>query len=87
MVSSKKKSQPLDRPGHPSFKDVILSKYDERQDDWAEVVKLRVNGIMDLPAADALYHFKCYKAFRRVPIDSSATASKPVDSCLASVIT
>lgn len=81
-----KKCQTLDRSGLPSFKDVILSKCDERQDDWAEVVKLRVNGIMDLPAADAQYHSKCYNAFRKVPIDSSATASKPVDSCLASVI-
>lgn len=81
-----KKCQTLDSPDLPSFKDVILSKCDERQDDWAEVVKLRVNGIMDLPAADAQYHSKCYNAFRKVPIDSSATASKQIDSCLASVI-
>ena len=64
-----------------------MSNCDECQDDWAEVVALWVNGVVDLPAADAQYHTKCYNDFRKVPIDSSASAScKPVDSCLAAVI-
>lgn len=57
------------------MKDVILSKCDEHQNDWAVVVKLRVNGVMDLLAADAQYHTKCYNDFRKVPIDSSASAT------------
>lgn len=51
------------------------------------IVQLRVNGVVDLLAADAQYHTKCYNDFRKVPIDSSASAScKPVDQCLAAVI-
>lgn len=64
-----------------------LAKCDERQDKWAEVVALRVNGVVDLPAADAQYHTKCYNDFRKVPLHSSGSAScKPDDSCLAAVI-
>lgn len=76
----------MERPGIPSSKDVILSKCDERQDDWARVVELRVNGIMDLPAADAQYHTKCYNDFRKVPIHHESAGCKQDDSCLAAVI-
>ena len=67
------------------MKDVILSKRDERWDDCAGVVTLRVKGMVDLSAADAQYHTMRYNDFRKVPIDSSASY-KPVDSCLAAVI-
>ena len=71
----------------PTFKDVILSKCDERQDEWAKVVQLRVNGVVDLPAADALYHVKCYNLFRKVPNDLRGNVTcKPVDDSLATVV-
>lgn len=64
-----------------------MSKCDERQDDWAGVVKLWVNDVVDLPVADAQYHTKCCNDFRKVPIDSSASVTcKPVNSCSAAVI-
>ncbi len=45
------------RPGHPTFKQVILDICDERQDDWSRMVEVRVNGAqIDLPSADAQYH-------------------------------
>ena len=79
-----KQCQTVERPGIPTFKDVILSKCDERKDEWAKVVQLRVNGVVDLPAADALYHVKCY---RKVPNDLRGNVTcKPVDDSLAAVI-
>ena len=77
-----KQCQTVERPGIPTFKDVILSKCDERQDEWANVLQLRVNGVVHLPAADALYHVKCYKLFRKVPNDLRGNVTcKPVDEC------
>ena len=82
-----KQCQTVERPGIPTFKDVILSRCDERQDEWAKVVQLRVNGVVDLPAADALYHVKCYNLFRKVPNDLRGNVTcKPVDDSLAAVI-
>ena len=77
------------RPGQPSFKQVILDICDERQDDWSRMVAVRVNGAQtDLTAADAQYHTHCYNKFRKVPKDSTKAESCKtcVDESLKSVI-
>lgn len=42
----------------------ILSKCDERGDEWAERVKRRIIGVSDLHAVDACYHKQCMVNFR-----------------------
>ena len=52
-------------PNQDSFKDVILKACEIRNDEWAEQVKLRVEGALtDLHAADAQYHKDCMSNFR-----------------------
>ena len=46
----------------PSLKS-IESKIEERDDDWANTVRIRVQNIGDLVAAEAVYHGKCYSRF------------------------
>ena len=53
-----------ERPGLPTFKDVLLDICEQRIYEWGRQVKIRFKGAMtDLPAADAQYHKKCYDDF------------------------
>jgi len=48
-----------------SFKDTILETCDQRDDEWSQEVKLRIQGaVSDLHAADAQYHKDCMSTFR-----------------------
>lgn len=48
-----------------SLKDVILKACDARNDEWAQQVRIRVEGaVSDLHAADAQYHKDCMSTFR-----------------------
>lgn len=43
-----------DRPGLPSFKDMLQDVYEQRNDEWGRVAENRVKGaLIDLPDADA----------------------------------
>ena len=53
-----------DRGGRMSFKEVILLRCNERNDEWSREVSLRVHSaISDLHAADARYHKQCRSQF------------------------
>ena len=69
-----------DRDGQGTFKHAILSVCDARNDEWANDVKLRVQGaISDLHAADARYHEDCKSSFmapRSVRAAASGTRPK-----------
>jgi hypothetical protein len=45
------------------FKDTLLQKCTERDDDWATDVRARVLSVHDLHAADAIYHHACCTNF------------------------
>ena len=55
-----------ERPGAPTFKDVILDVAEQRNE-VASRVKHNLRTIIDLPAVDAQYHKRCYSACMRVP--------------------
>lgn len=46
------------------FKDSVFKACAERNDEWAEKVKRRLECVSDLPAADAIYHQICSANFR-----------------------
>ena len=47
-------------PTQKSFKDAVLEPCDQRDDEWAHKVKLRIGGaVSDLHVADAHYHKDC----------------------------
>ena len=53
-----------DRQGKTTFKQSILAKASERDDEWARDVIIRVNGaVSDLHAADGRYHKDCHAKF------------------------
>ena len=45
------------------FKDVVLKQCRQREDEWAAEVETRLNGCVDLVAADAIYHKQCHSKF------------------------
>ena len=52
--------------GAPPFKQVVLQCCDSRNDSWSREVSMRCHGIIDLAAAEALYHVRCYDNFRKI---------------------
>ena len=51
-------------PGQKAFKEAILETCDQRGDEWAHQVRLRIQGaVSDLHAADAQYHKDCMAKF------------------------
>ena len=60
--------------------EVILTACNERNDNWAKEVELRVHGALsDLHAADARYHSDCKPAFMAPKaLQSAQTSQKPV---------
>lgn len=46
------------------FQKVILKHCDERQDAWSDDVRARLLSVIDLPAAEAVYHQTCSVNFR-----------------------
>lgn len=48
-----------------TFKEVILETCNQRNDDWSDQVRLRIQGaVSDLHAADAMYHRDCLQTFK-----------------------
>ena len=45
------------------LKQKVMDKCDSRNDDWSNEIKVRLSGIIDLHAADAVYHNQCNKNF------------------------
>ena len=45
------------------FKRRLIEACDKRSDDWGHLVRSRLLSVVDLPAADALYHHNCYFNF------------------------
>ena len=74
-----------DRGGGISFKHQIENTCDERQDQWAQEVALRISGVIDLHAADAQYHMHCYDRFCAVP-KKPPFATMPMEEAMKSVI-
>ncbi|KAG0729000.1 hypothetical protein GWK47_031251 [Chionoecetes opilio] len=63
-----------------SLKTEILAKCDERNDDWAAQVRIRVSGaISDLHAADARYHVACRTNFMSSRSTSAAVKEAQAD--------
>lgn len=59
-----------ERPDAPSFQQAILEIADQRNDDVARRLKYHLRNVIDLPAADAQYHKRCYDHFTYVPTHS-----------------
>lgn len=65
------------------YKEYIIDKCKERNDDWGSEVEMRIEGaICDLHAADARYHQECMQRFfaKREPPHSSTSTSKHTGS-------
>ena len=68
-----------ERPGATSFKQAILEIADQRNDDVARRLKYHLRNVIDLPAADAQYHKRCYDNFKYVPFHTRlSTVSEDV---------
>ncbi len=68
-----------ERPDAPSFQQAMLEIADQRHDDIAQRLKYRLRNVIDLPAADAQYHKRCYDHFTYVPTHSTlSTVSEDV---------
>ena len=76
----------VDRSSDITFKQHLENLCDETQDQWANEVAVRFNGVFDLPAAEAQYHVPCYNIFRVVPVSRPSTMA-PVGEALRSVVT
>ena len=61
------------------FKSIIPEQCRKCGDQWATEVETRLNGCLDLPAADAVYHKLCHSHFmlnRKCPSSSHVSESK-----------
>ncbi|KAG1674268.1 hypothetical protein GQR58_015168 [Nymphon striatum] len=74
------------RGANITFKQHLEDICDERQDQWANEVAVRLSGVIDLHASDAQYHVCCYNKFRVVPV-SRPSMMAPVEDALRSVVT
>ena len=64
----------------------VLHRCDERADDWGTKVKLRIQNVNDLVAAEAKYHRKCSQLFalgRTQDIHPEKHTGRPVDQMKA----
>ena len=56
----------------------ILNECETRGDEWAEMVRARIQSVHDLPAADAVYHHSCSTNFRtKMNIPGSFISDQP----------
>jgi len=64
------------------LKDNISTRCNVRQDVWSLEVKGRLESIIDLPAAEAVYHSKCFTRFMtgRNFVKESLTPGRHVDT-------
>ena len=72
------------------MRDKIFEVCAERQDLWAVEVKSRLEFIIDLPAADAMYHHNCYTNFirgRQPPCQSISESGRYDDSVKLNLFT
>ena len=61
------------------FKSIILEQCRKRGDEWATEVETKLNGCLDLLAADTIYHKLCHSHFmfnRKCPSSSHVSESK-----------
>jgi len=66
------------------IRDTVLEYCLKRNDEWALEVQSRLNTCHDLVAVEAVYHWRCYSAFRKMsarPTDGidRADVGRPVD--------
>jgi hypothetical protein len=60
------------------MQETILNECEARGDEWAEVVRARIQSVHDLPAADAIYHHSCSTNFRmKMDIPGSFSTDQP----------
>ena len=64
-----------------SCKDSIANAAFERDDEWGHTVLSRVDSVIDLVAAEAKYHGKCFSNFCKLP--SERQPGRPQDNALA----
>ena len=64
----------------------ILIQCDNRNDQWSEDVKGRLQDCIDFVAAEAVYHKKCYSRFMNIACSITASSSgRPVNSGAAEI--
>ena len=75
-------------PGVPTFREILLHVADQRNDEIGRRLKLNVENVIDLPAADGQYHVRCYNNFMKVPkyADMCAYSHDIDDDSLRTVI-
>ncbi len=65
------------------FREKLLMTCDQRNDSWASEVRSRLLQVIDLPAADAVYHKSCYTSFQsgwsKRQKDSQEPRGRPAD--------
>ncbi len=72
--------------GASAFKDSGLRCCIQRNDEWSKGVSLRCHTVLDLSAAEARYHVRCYDKFRKVPIQTEKTNLLSDDYPLAKLV-
>ena len=82
------KCMTIERPGAPTFQNVLLDIADQRNDDVARRVKHNLRNVIDLPAVGAQYHKRCYDGFMHVPTHSvlSSLTDSVLDDALSAVL-
>lgn len=60
-------------------RDTIIKAAQERNDEWGNAVKKRVENVIDLVAADAVYHQKCFTTFLQSSAQSKKRPGRPLD--------
>ena len=64
------------------FQETILNKATDRQDDWGNVVGVRIQNAFDLVAAEAKYHRNCAQIFLRNRDEKVKNTGRPTDKVL-----
>lgn len=65
-----------------SIKQTILKYVENRNDDWGNMVRTRLEGVVDLELAEGRYHLDCYARFSKQTSQSPSIAlgrGRPVD--------
>ena len=77
----------VDRPGNITFQQQLENICEDRQDQWANEVAVRLCGVFDLHASDAQYHVCCYDKFRVIPLSRPSMMTASLEEALRSVVT
>ena len=61
-----------------NMQQMILNECEARGDKWADMVRMRIQSVHDLPAADAIHHHSCSTNFRtKMNIPGSFISDQP----------